>query len=336
LEFLGSRLVFLIDWNRARKQLRSFLLSKDCIAVLKWAADNDVGHRGFLQLGGDKIIYAALELASTVPLRYGEPLHQLLGREQTTEYMKWVLRTASSGLLQKQSSLLLQDEIKTELLRNFRSAHEGMMDYCVEHAYLIVEVGTVVQDSIARAGQENNAGHMDRNADRAKAWEHTADQLVSRVRTLSRRMEEAEFFSEFIHIADDALDYLEEASFKTTLLPSVPFSSPVIRELVAIADIAVKESREYVKALMTAQTIHRGNSRDEMQDFLTAFSQIIALEHECDEALRRFEKTVFFRSGDFREFYVYFELAREIEESTNSMMNAVYKLHDYILEGMNR
>ena len=336
LEFLGSRLVFLIDWNRARKQLRNFLLNKDCIAVLKSAADNDFGHMGFLELGGDKIIYAALDLAATAPLRYGEPLHQLLGRERTTEYMAWVLRTASEGLFRKQSRLLLQDEIKTELLRNFRSAHEGMMDYCVEHAYLLVEVGSVVQDSIIRAGQEDGTGQIDRNAQRAKDWEHAADQLVSQVRTLSRRMEEAEFFSGFIHIADDALDYLEEASFRTTMLTSVPFSKQVNVQLAAMADIAARESREYVKALMAAQTIHRGNSRDEMQDFLTAFSQIIALEHECDEALREFEKTVFLSSGNFQEFHVYFSLACEIEESTNSMMNAVYRLHDYILEGMNR
>ena len=336
LEFLGSRLVFLIDWNKARKQLRSFLMSKDSIEVLKWAADNDAGHMGFLLLGGDKLIYSALDLGATAPIRYGEPLHQLLGRERTVEYLKWVLRTASGGLLRKQSALLLQDEIKTELLRNFRSAHESIMDYCVEHAYLLVEVGTIVQESIIRVGQEESPRQIERNAKRAKAWEHTADQLVSQGRTLSRRMEEAEFFSGFIHVADDAVDYLEEASFKTTMLPSVPFRKNINTELAVLADIAVRESREYVKALMAAQTIHRGNSRDEMQDFLTAFTQIIALEHECDEALREFEKTVVFGSGNFQEFHVYFTLAGEIEESTNSMMSAVYRLHDYILEGMNR
>ena len=34
LEFLGSRLVFLIDWNRARKQLRGFLRGPDRLALL--------------------------------------------------------------------------------------------------------------------------------------------------------------------------------------------------------------------------------------------------------------------------------------------------------------
>ena len=145
LTFLGSRIVFLVDWNRARKQLRSFLLNKDCLEVLKWAADNNVGHMGFLKLGGDRIVFSALELAAKVPLRYGEPLHQLLGRERTTDYLKWVLKTASDGLVQNLSPRLLQDQIKTELLRNFRFVHEGMMEICIEHASLLIEVGTIVQ-----------------------------------------------------------------------------------------------------------------------------------------------------------------------------------------------
>src|SRR5690606_6504473 len=50
LKFLGSRLVFLIDWNRARKRLRTFLQNRDASAVLKWAADNEYGHMAFLLL----------------------------------------------------------------------------------------------------------------------------------------------------------------------------------------------------------------------------------------------------------------------------------------------
>ena len=53
----------------------------------------------FLELGGERLIYEALELASSIPLRYGEPLHEILGREQTMEYLQFVLRTASKGLL---------------------------------------------------------------------------------------------------------------------------------------------------------------------------------------------------------------------------------------------
>lgn len=51
LDHLGSRLVFLIDWNRARKQLRGFLNGEQRLRLLRWAADSNIGHRGFLELG---------------------------------------------------------------------------------------------------------------------------------------------------------------------------------------------------------------------------------------------------------------------------------------------
>jgi hypothetical protein len=52
LDHLGSRLVFLIDWNRARKQLRGFLNGEPRLRLLRWAAETNIGHRGFLELGG--------------------------------------------------------------------------------------------------------------------------------------------------------------------------------------------------------------------------------------------------------------------------------------------
>ena len=60
LSFLGSRLVFLIDWNRARKRLRKFAPRRICLQVLRWAADHDYGHMGFLTLGGEQLIFEAL------------------------------------------------------------------------------------------------------------------------------------------------------------------------------------------------------------------------------------------------------------------------------------
>src|SRR6185437_12352063 len=36
LYFLGSRLVFLIDWNKARKCMKNFMKKTDCMNVLKW------------------------------------------------------------------------------------------------------------------------------------------------------------------------------------------------------------------------------------------------------------------------------------------------------------
>lgn len=336
LTFLGSRLVFLIDWNRARKRLRTFLQNRDASAVLRWAADNEYGHMAFLILGGEKIIYEALELASRVPLRYGEPLHQILGREKTVEYFEWVLKTASTGLSAGHSRLLLQDEIKAELLRYFRTAHENLMDICEEHATLTIDVATVLRDSLLVIERGENGDYVARSAMRAKQWESEADALVIKVRGLSRRIEAARFYADLINVADDTLDFLEEAMFLATLIPKVTSSRKLTGEMAGLAEIAVKSSQEFLKALMASQYIHRGYTRDEMQDFLQAVDRVIGFERECDDALRRSEKTILTESTDYREMMIFFEIARTIEESTNSLMKSVYIIRDRILEGMNR
>ncbi len=336
LDFFGSRLVFLIDWNRARKRFRNFLRKKDCIAALRWAADNDVGHMGFLKLGGEKLIYEALELAARVPLRYGEPLYQVLGRERTLEYIQWVLKTATAGLLASRSNLLIQDEIKAELLRYFRSAHQGLMEICTEHASLTIEVATAVRDSLAGIQRGGNASFTGRTAKRAKRWESQADELVSKVRALSKRTEAAPFFVALITAADDATDFLEEASFFTTLAPPNPKSKGIHTELAGMAELAVKASQEFLRALHAAQYVQKGCTREEMQDFLEPVDRVLSLEREADEALRRTQKTILKESSDFKELAVHLELARTIEESTNSFMKAVHIMRDHILESVNR
>src|SRR4029077_13690156 len=61
--FLGSRLVFLIDWNRARKRLTNLVGKTDALALLKWSADNNIGHMGFLKAGDVQLVETALERA---------------------------------------------------------------------------------------------------------------------------------------------------------------------------------------------------------------------------------------------------------------------------------
>ena len=79
LEFLGSRLVFLIDWNRARKQLRGFLRGPDRLALLRWAAETEIGHRGFLELGGARLVNQAIEATAGSSMHFGDRLCDVLG-----------------------------------------------------------------------------------------------------------------------------------------------------------------------------------------------------------------------------------------------------------------
>ena len=69
LKALGASLVFLIDWNRARKLLRTWVAKDDAVRLLEWAARQRVGHRAFLELGGNELIGAAVRNAA--PTRIG-------------------------------------------------------------------------------------------------------------------------------------------------------------------------------------------------------------------------------------------------------------------------
>jgi len=210
------------------------------------------------------------------------------------------------------------------------------MEICEEHASFTIEVATAVLESLQHIGRGGDSDKVALNAKRSKAWERNADELVNRVRNLARRNAEIAHFTELINTADDAIDYLEEASFYTTLVPYNAGAAPIYAELGNIAHIAVKGSREFLKALIAAQYIHKTNNREDMQEFLKGVDGVINLERECDEAIRKAEKMVFELSGDHRELSLYLEIARNIEEATNSLMKAAFTLRDNLLEEVNR
>ena len=99
LTFLGSRLVFLIDWNRARKQLRGFLRGPDRLDLLRWAAEAEIGHRGFLELGGGRLVNQAIEAAAGSAMHFGDRLCDVLGDAPTLDFLRFAFRTATEGLL---------------------------------------------------------------------------------------------------------------------------------------------------------------------------------------------------------------------------------------------
>ncbi len=71
LEHLGSRLVFIIDWNRARKRLRRLVGRQAALDLLGWAAEHGYGHMAFLRAGADELVYDALEFAGGRAVRAG-------------------------------------------------------------------------------------------------------------------------------------------------------------------------------------------------------------------------------------------------------------------------
>jgi len=67
LELVGSRLVFMIDWNRARKRLRRLVGRRAALRVRRRAAENRYGHLAFLRAGGDALYEAPSSPRGTRP-----------------------------------------------------------------------------------------------------------------------------------------------------------------------------------------------------------------------------------------------------------------------------
>ena len=337
LEFLGSRLVFLIDWNRARKRLRKLAPKRVCLEVLRWAADNDLGHMAFLKAGGEHLVFDALQLASRTPRQMSGQLSDIIGVEQAAEFLKFTLKTAAEGLLADHSELLIRDQVRAELRHYLDTAHQGLLELAAEHATLIVELSCAARDCVLLPNGQVDSEYLPRMAQRAKKWEHLADERVTKARTARGEGVEAKAAAELLRIADDAADELEEGIFLLTLLerPSADgpwLASDASREaLQDLANLLVHTAQEYVKVVENARYIHRGSPGEEMADFLEAVDHTMSLEHRTDDAHRRAKASILTFSGDHRQLHLFTAVADNLESASDAMMRASLMLRDYVL-----
>jgi uncharacterized protein Yka (UPF0111/DUF47 family) len=331
LRFLGSRLVFLIDWNRARKQLQKFASKRVALDVLSWAAEQNYGHRGFLQLGGEQLIVDALQVSGRIPLQVGRQLSDLLGAEKVSEFLKFTLKTSAEGLLVGRSEFVIRDEIGAELRRYVDSVHREYLGIVAEHASLIVELAMAVRDSLLRCGRDRDQPYFERMAQRARRWEHSADELVKKGRTAHLRGDIDETIPELLAITDDAADELEEAVFLLTLLPASGSISALLTPLHDLAALLVQGAQEYLKAAENARWLQRGSSRQEIHDFLEAVDGTVTVEHQADEAHRRAQAGILTFAGDFKQLHLFAKIADGLEEAADSLMRSVYTLRSYVL-----
>jgi uncharacterized protein Yka (UPF0111/DUF47 family) len=331
LAFLGSRLVFLIDWNRARKRLRTMVPKKVALEVLTWAADHDIGHMGFLKMGGERLIFDALRLSARRTLPISGQLADILGPRRVGEFLKFTLRTASRGLLDGRSELLIRDEVRAELRHYIETLHQGLLDLAAEQASLIVELSMAAQDALMDTRTVEDDAYLKRLAARAKDWEHRADELVSKGRNSGLDAEDASVIPELLRVADDAADELEEAVFLLSLVPNDRPEGPFADALHDLSALLVQSAQEYLKVVEHARQIHRGSSREQMEDFLESVDRTIALEHHTDNAQRRAKAAILSFAGDFKQLRLFCETADNLEQAADVLMRSALMLKDYIL-----
>jgi uncharacterized protein Yka (UPF0111/DUF47 family) len=330
LTLLGSRLVFLIDWNRARKRLTGLVGKRDAIALLDWAAEENLGHMAFLLMGGERLVYDAVELAAPVRVRYGEPLVELLGHAAVLDVLRFALRACSVAQLAGRSNELVRDELRVELMKHMQLAHQTLLDAATDHASLVVEAAEALRDAIQCATLARGEGFAERAAIRAVRWEHAADDLVNRVRLTAQRISGAGRSVEMLVEADDAIDELEEALSLLSVIGGADDRSPLdaLREL---AGITVRSAREHMRAMESARMLTVETADADLQDLLEAVDRVVAAEHDADAARRDTRRTSFSTAGEFRVLQVAGEIADGLERATDALMRSGMILRESVL-----
>ena len=333
LTVLGSRLVFLIDWNKARKHLSRFVRKRDAIAVLRWAADNNIGHRAFLQAGDLRLIYTALERSARAQTRYGARLDELLGREAASLFLMAVLRITAEGLSNHRSIRLIQDEIEAELLTHLQTTERSALTMAAEHAAIVATLAERLRQTLMRVKSGRRGPQAERAAVVAKAWETRADELVIRACRLCDQSAGTHILARLLMTADDVADALEETAFLLTLIPDQANASG-LAALSELADLVTRSTKEYVRCLECARELPREAARSDVQEVLVAIDRLVELEHEVDTAERAVKARLIEASHDFRELYVLSAVARGFEEASDALARCSYRVRDYVLSSV--
>jgi uncharacterized protein Yka (UPF0111/DUF47 family) len=328
LDYLGSRLVFLIDWNRARKQLRGFIKRQQRLLLLRWAADNEFGHRGFLELGGAQLIWDAVETTAPATIRLGDRLCDVLGEDKAFAFIQFTFKTATEGLLARQSDGLIRDRVRAELLDHLTTVGARFLGTATAHAGLVFEIATAIRDHLF--GPHDDSVGLKKLAKRARHWEHDADQLVSEIALSVRHRPELAPFQQLMAAADDAADEMEEAAFLLGLLGSSARHS-AWESLQPLASILAEASQQWVKALANAQHVHRHGARDDVDDFLTSIDRLASLEHDADDEERAVTVAAFSKATDFRELHLISEIRQRLGNASDSLKRASLILRDQMV-----
>lgn len=334
LEFLGSRIVFLIDWNRARRSLEQFVRRRDAIAILTEAADSNYGHRAYLELGGERLIADIVQKSAPIPVRFGERLEDVMGHDELILFLGSVLRATSEGLLNGRSQQLIRDELRAELATRFLSAEAALMRLVGDHAELIAELATAIwtglMDRVA-GGEREDVIRMSR---RAKIWERRADDFVVRARADAGRSPGSAFCASLLISADDAADALEDAAFLFSLLPAVNNCADILRPVQTLGAILVEAAHEWIKAVESARFVGHSSDRDDVDDFLSAVDRLVALEHDADDSERVVTMTLLQGNPELRVYEVVSRVGAALEAASDSLTRSALALRDRTLAQM--
>jgi uncharacterized protein Yka (UPF0111/DUF47 family) len=328
LENLGASLVFLIDWNKARKILREWVPKSEAIRVLAWGASHRVGHRAFLELGGSELVAAAVHHAAPTRIGFGERLDHALGRDSAVDFLKTVLRVSADALLQGSSVRLARDRIEAALVAHLQRLDRKLMAVVTRQAGLAREIATGITCFVAerKARRPFDCAAM---AERARRIEEKADRIALEARSEIARFDADRGIERLVNQIEDAIDELEQAAFMASL---VPFdAAPTLLEPLAELCAATVAGTEAAAAGVTAAAEVPDGHRADAEDTLAAIGRLIDVEHRADTAERVVTAQILTGEFDLKTALSILELARALERSTDRLAAFGHLLREHVL-----
>jgi len=328
LAALGASLVFLIDWNKARKLLRSWVAKEDAVRILDWAARQRVGHRGFLELGGNELLGAAVRNAAPNRIGFGERLDQALGRAAAVDFLKAALRVSTEALLAGKSVRLVRDQIEADLARHLERADSALLAIVLRQLGLAHDMATLLTRHIAALRTGNPADGHELTA-RAGRIEQKADRIAVEARQAAARVGARPVIGQLADCVEEAVDELEQAAFIASLAPPRLEAAPLaaLADLCTVATTAIEAA---ASGLVAAAEVPDGR-RVDSEDALAAVARLMDTEHAADNEERAITALVFTGGFDVATSLAVLELARAVERATDRLAGFGHLLRQHIM-----
>jgi uncharacterized protein Yka (UPF0111/DUF47 family) len=328
LEAIGASLVFLIDWNRARKLLRTWVSKGDAISVLDWAARSRVGHRGLLELGGGELVASAVRRAASNRIGFGERLDHALGREAAVDFLKTVLSVSAEALLEGSSMRLARDRIEADLIRHLQRVDTALLAIVIRQSGLAREIAAGIANCIAeqQARRPYNRAAL---ASRARRIEEKADRIAIETRSEIARLGANSSIRGLVDRMEEAIDELEQAAFVASIVPT-EVAPQLLESLVGLCATVLSGTEAAATGVAAAAEMPEGNRADS-EDALAAVGRLIDVEHRADAAEREVMGTVMQREFDFKTALCVIDLARTLERATDRLASFGHTLREHVL-----
>jgi uncharacterized protein Yka (UPF0111/DUF47 family) len=328
LENVGASLVFLIDWNKARKVLREWISRNDAVRVLAWAAHHRIGHRAFLELGGAELVGGAVRHAAPTRIGFGERLDGALGRDAAADFLKTVLRISAEALLEGGSVRLARDRIEAALVAHLQRVDRTLLAVMIRQAGLAREIAA----GNARFVAERHAGRPFDSAalaERARRIEEKADRIAIEARSEIARFNANRSIERLVNEIEETIDELEQAAFIASLVPInvAPLLLEPLADLCAATVCGTEAAAAGVAAAIDVPEGHRVDT----EEALAAIGRLIDVEHRADAAERMVTARILNGDFDLKTALSVLDFTRALERSTDRLAAFGHLLREHVL-----